>query len=157
MPKKITAESLGLRNLDTVVPQITTAMVEDAIAVPKLAAEVISEKKVTLNRAKALEYIDLPVFPGERQVVEGHVQFLHDEMRKGTFNERLVILSTGLMSSVTYKVNGQHTCWAMLFMPPSYSLQVTELYRICIVAWNRWRRGEQVQVLKPTKERLKPV
>jgi hypothetical protein len=30
-------------------------------------------------------------------------------------------------------------------------------YRICIQAWNRWRKGEEVAVLKPTDKRVKAI
>lgn len=32
-----------------------------------------------------------------------------------------------------------------------------DLYRICINAWNKWRKGEAVQSLRPTDKRLKAV
>lgn len=32
-----------------------------------------------------------------------------------------------------------------------------EMYRVCIGAWNRWRRKESVQVLKTSDQRVKPI
>ena len=130
MAKKISAESLGLKNTDQHVPQVTTGQI-DVSGVPKLNVDVISDEIVTLDIEKAGQYIDLPIFPGERQVSDAWVQTLYDEMRKGTFNERLVVLSTAVMDGVTFKINGQHTCWAIAYMPSGYSIQVREIkYRV---------------------------
>jgi hypothetical protein len=32
-----------------------------------------------------------------------------------------------------------------------------QVYRLCIVAWNRWRKDEKVQVLKWTKSRMRAM
>lgn len=97
----------------------------------RLEYEVLSDTKVKLDNDKAAAYIDLPIFEGERNVTDGHVQTLYDEMRRGNFNELLVVLSTCELKGVTYKVNGQHTCWAKMFMPESYAPTVREIrYRV---------------------------
>ena len=124
--KAISAESLGLKNSDQKVPQIVATPL-DASCVPRLNVEIVSDKVVVLDASKAAEYIDLPIFPGERIVQDDWVQRLYDEMRKGTFNEKLVVLSTAVLDGVTYKVNGQHTSWAIVYMPPNYSIDVREI------------------------------
>lgn len=114
----------------------------------KLRYEVLSDETVVLDHARATRYIDLPIFPGEREVSDGQVQLLFDEMRKGTFNQLLVILSTAVFEGVEYKINGQHTCWAVQFMPPKYSLTVREIkYRV--------DSKHQLKMLYATYDRLK--
>lgn len=88
---------------------------------------ILSDRKVTLDHGKAFWYCDLPIFPGEREITNIHVQKLYDRMRRGSFNERIVTISTCRFEGVTYKINGQHTCWALVNMPDDYSLQVREI------------------------------
>lgn len=96
----------------------------------KLNYKVLSDKLVTLDDEKASTYIELPVFKGERDVTESHVQRLFDEMAKGHFNPLLVILSSCEFQGVTYKINGQHTCWAKFYCD-GYEPQVREIrYRV---------------------------
>lgn len=146
--KKFDAASLGLtHNPDQRIPQIHTDDLELA-SLAKLKIEVVSDQQVVLDHTKAVEYLDLPIFPGEREITESHCQFLYDEMRKGTFNSLLVILSTATLDGIRYKINGQHTCWAVLAMPPSYSLRVREIaYRVA--------SREQLKLLYGTYDRLR--
>ena len=146
--KVLTAADMGLtQNPQQRIPQIATADL-DLNDLGKLKFEIVSDKSVCLNHAKAAEYIDLPVFEGEREVADAHVQFLYDEMRKGTFNTFLVILSTAIYKNVVYKINGQHTAWALYYMPPSFSIEVREIkYRV--------NSEEQLKLLYSTYDRLK--
>lgn len=129
--RTFTAEEVGLVNNPT---QHKPTVRTDLLTVPhsgKLQYEVISDGTITLDHASAARYIDLPVFPGERKAGNEQVQLLYDEMRRGTFNELLVILSTAVLEGVEYKINGQHTCWAVQCMPASFSLRVREIkYRV---------------------------
>lgn len=84
----------------------------EQVPVSKLKFKVLSDEMVTLNDDKAAAYIELPVFRGERDVRDFHVQKLYDAMINGTFNPMLVILATAEFQGVVYKINGQHTCWA---------------------------------------------
>lgn len=96
----------------------------------KLNYKVISDTLVILDDEKASSYIELPVFKGEREVTESHVQRLFDEMRKGHFNPLLVVLSSCEFQGVVYKINGQHTCWAKFYCE-GYTPQVREIrYRV---------------------------
>ncbi len=78
-----------------------------------------------LDHDKAYEYCDLPIFKGERNISEAHVQTLYDKMRRKLFNWRLVILSSAIYKGVRYKINGQHTCWAFVNLSPE---EVRKLY-----------------------------
>lgn len=96
----------------------------------KLNYKVLSDTTVILDEEKAASYIELPVFKGEREINEQNVQRLYDEMCKGTFNPLLVILSSCEFEGVTYKINGQHTCWAKYYCE-GYTPQVREIrYRV---------------------------
>lgn len=96
----------------------------------KLNYQVLSDKVVVLDDEKASSYIELPVFKGERDITDSHVQRLFDEMSKGHFNPLLVILSSCEFQGVTYKINGQHTCWAKYYCS-GYEPQVREIkYRV---------------------------
>ena len=145
------------RRSKTRTSRITTA---EAVRVPsidpnrvkvagetKLNAEVIIDKTVTLDASKAQEYVDLPIFAGERTVRDHWVQHLVDEMKKGTFNHLLVILSTAEHKGVYYKINGQHTCWAVAFMPPGFSIRVREIRYRC-------KSEKQLKLLYSTYDRL---
>lgn len=89
-------------------------------------AKVITDEYVLLTQEKAAWYIDLEVFPGERNVINEHAQFLLDEMQKGNFNADLVILASCEFEGKTYKINGQHTCWAKFFLE-NYRPKVREI------------------------------
>lgn len=109
----------------------------DAAIVPgtiPLEAVLLSDRQVCLNSELAKAYLDTPIFAGEREAQEPHVQTIVDAMLNGTFNHRLVILATGLLDGVTYKINGQHTSWAVWMVNgvrPGYSIEVRELRYRC--------------------------
>ncbi|KKN81506.1 hypothetical protein LCGC14_0317650 [marine sediment metagenome] len=88
---------------------------------------VISDRKTVLGHEKAYRYCALPIFAGERDISEDHVQKLWDRMKRGSFDDKLVTLATCRYDHVTYKINGQHTCWALVNMPSDYELQVREI------------------------------
>lgn len=146
--KQFDLATLGITgNVEQRVPIVHTDDI-DVPSMAKLKATVTSDKTVTLDHQKAIAYLDLPIFPGEREVADSSVQLLYDEMRKGTFNSLLVILSSAVLSGVRYKINGQHTCWAVLAMPPSFSLQVREIEY-------RTTNDEQLKLLYSTYDRLR--
>lgn len=99
----------------------------EQIPVSKLKFKILSDELVTLNDEKAASYIELPVFKGERDVKETHVQKLYDEMVRGLFNPLLVILAKAEFQGIVYKINGQHTCWAK-FDYPGYAPKVREIF-----------------------------
>lgn len=100
-----------------------------------LELKVISDKKISLDARYAERYIDLPEFKGERKITEGHVQFLHDEMLAGNFNPTIVTIALAELNGVMFKLNGQHTCWAVWSLcqsKPEFALQgVRELKYLC--------------------------
>lgn len=115
----------------------------------KLEMEVVHDRAVILDHALAEKYISLPIFKGEREVVETHVERLFDAMTNGTFNERNVNLAMCEFNGELYKINGQHTCWAVMFMPKDFSIRVRETrYRVETV--------EQLRMLYATYDRAMP-
>jgi hypothetical protein len=146
--KRLTADEAGLvRNLNQRIPTVTADQVQVSGTEP-LTYGVISDKTVTLDQALAARYIDLPVFEGEREVTDTHVQFLYDQMRRRLFNPLLVILSTAVYEGVEYKINGQHTCWAVQYMPAGFSIQVREI-RYSVAT------PEQLRLLYSTYDRMR--
>lgn len=101
---------------------------------PPLKAVLLTDKQVVLNAELAQKYLELPVYEVERDAREPHVQVLVDAMNNQTFNAHLVILATAELDGTIYKVNGQHTSWAVWLMngvKPGYALTVRELhYRV---------------------------
>lgn len=106
------AEELGLSNIPNV--QIGRPVI---VTVEEMAAEILNDRKVDFTVDRAVDYINLPVFPGERDVVDSHVQFLLDEIQRGRFNWNIVIIARCDLDGTTYKINGQHTSWARLGLP----------------------------------------
>jgi hypothetical protein len=137
-------ESLGLHGAPDVVP------FRDAVyKIDALDAEKVRDGAVVLTTAKAVEYIELRVFPGEREVSDTHVQTLVDEMNRGRFNWDVVILARAELRGVVYKINGQHTSWARLALPDEPSPSVREVvYRV--------GSDEQLKALYATFDRAKP-
>jgi hypothetical protein len=72
------------------------------------------DRQVSLTIDHAAEYVQLPVFRGERDVSDAHAQFLLDEMTRKNFNWDLVTLARCEFQGQHYKINGQHTCWARI-------------------------------------------
>lgn len=140
-------------NPDTIVTRLGTEeyhinSVQPNITGERLKAQVIKDESVILNKDFAKWYIGLPTFEGERTVVEGHVQNLYDVMQQGTFNPNLVTISTAVLKGRTYRINGQHTCWAVLTTKNAeYTVRHVQ-YRVSNI--------EQLRLLYSTHDRLLP-
>lgn len=141
--------AIGLvHNIKQHIPTIST----EAMEIPKAAKlkfEVLRDHTIELNHKSAAAYCDLPIFPGEREVQDSWVQRLYDEMQKGNFNHLLVTMATALHQNTVYKINGQHTAWAMLYMPENFSMTVREInFKV--------HNPEQLRLLYATFDRIKP-
>lgn len=109
------------------VPLITADKLTLVPAVP-LEATLLNRRRVKLTMEKAEWYINLPVFPGEREVEDAHVQKLYDAMKQRTFNWDPITLAHCLFEGKNWKINAQHTCWARAFLDGDIdSPDVTEL------------------------------
>lgn len=138
------AEALGLAGAPDVV------QFRDAVQkIEALTAEKVRDTTSKFTVDKAVEYIELRVFPGERDVSDAHVQHLVDEINSGRFNWDVVIMARAELRGVTYKINGQHTAWARLAVPDEPSPVVREIvYRV--------DSDEQLKALYATFDRAKP-
>lgn len=113
MSKKTSSATAWLRNRQDRPCISTDPLAHDAKG--KLEYEVLSDKQIVLNMERAAAYIELPIFRGEREVKESHVQRLYDEMAHGRFNPALVTMATAELHGTVYKLNGQHTAWAKAY------------------------------------------
>lgn len=134
----------GLRNAPAV--EANRPMVHQ---LDPLVAEVIFDRRVPFTVERAAEYINLPVFPGERDVIDAHVQKLVDEMSRGRFNWKIVTIARCQLGATTFKINGQHTSWGRMALPSGDSPEVREVaYRV--------GSAEQLKALYATFDRAKP-
>lgn len=143
-----TAEQLNLQNNNQKIPSVRTEPIMTGPATP-LEYEIVSDQHVRLDMKKAAEYIDLPILPGERAVSTAHVQDLLDKMKRDEFNWTNVIIAKAWLGSTCYKTNGQHTCWAVAYMPEGFAARVREVvYRV--------QKEEQLRQLYNTYDACKP-
>jgi hypothetical protein len=106
----------------TRVPTVDTS--PPRVANTQVLANLVSEKKVTLTHDLAFQHLELPGIDQERGVTTGWVQTLYDEMRQSRFCWEDVRLKTCTYNGKTYRLNGQHTCWAFTNMPRGYKAEV---------------------------------
>jgi hypothetical protein len=112
-------------------PSISAAYAASLPKVEEVARFKISDQMVPLTMQKAAEYVDLPVFRGERNVTDSWAQKLLDEMIRGNFNWDQVVIASCWLDTTRYKINGQHTCWARIDRPVDYNPTVREIvYRV---------------------------
>lgn len=102
--------------------QIKFKVKKRTTALDPLEFKKIEDIKIVLNKTRAYEFLELDVFPGERPVRERHVQYLFDEMNAGRFLWDNVIIATAKNheDGKIYRINGQHTCWAVTNLDDSY-------------------------------------
>jgi hypothetical protein len=95
--KKTTAEIIDIKSLGTGL-----AMVHESNRAldAKLCAEILESSEK---------------FVADRSLRQVHVENLLREMRRGMFIESLVTLILCELDGVTYRMNGQHTCWAATY------------------------------------------
>lgn len=79
-----------------------------------------TERKVQLTAEFADKHLSLPALKEEdrnleRPLNDSHVATLLTAMLRGTFRPEQCLLSTCTLDGVTYRTNGQHTCWARSF------------------------------------------
>lgn len=151
--KHLQPEKLGLNNPNQHIPVIRVDSI-DAPNGQRLQTDVISDSiSVVMDFTKMMEYINLPVFPGEREVTDSQVQYLFDCMEKGIYNWSNLQIAKILLNGVTYKGNGQHSAWAGTFMcekHPGFASPPTvreTIYRV--------RNEEQMRALYATFDRNK--
>ncbi len=88
----------------------------DVEGVPELEFEKLSDRKINFGEMAAIRYLEMDDFEEERKVYASHVQRLFDRMNRGTFNPDSVTIVSAQLGNKLYKVNSQHTAWAVLSM-----------------------------------------
>lgn len=83
--------------------------------------KVLRDEIINLTKDKAFEFLEAKSFEGERPVRETHVNHLYDEFVGGRFIWHHVILSLAVLDREVYRMNGQHTCWMRVNIPPDQS------------------------------------
>lgn len=89
--------------------------------------ELASRKDVNLTWDEARRFITMTEFAGDRKLRPSHVEYLLHAMQRGTFRPELVTLIVCECKGKTYRMNGQHTCWARLEMDEDYTCPVAVL------------------------------
>lgn len=112
----------------------------------------VSERKVDFTYDLAEKLLGLPELPMgdiERRLRDNHVTHLNNEMQMGNFRWELVQLITCTCDESDdpkqeYRMNGQHTCWARILLPPKIQAEQVHLMKY------RCRTIEDVRVLYTT-------
>jgi len=76
------------------------------------------KKTIELTREEATRILELPEFSGDRPLSDNHVIFLMQQMKKEVFRWEQVQIITCRFNGREYRMNGQHSCWARLELPP---------------------------------------
>jgi hypothetical protein len=88
------------------------------------------ERKIRLNEGQATKILELKEFVGDRPLRNKHVISLARAMVRGTFRPEQVKLITCELDGDIYRMNGQHTAWAVLELvatenePKDFPIQV---------------------------------
>lgn len=91
---------------------VTEPEIKDVISLENI--ERVKDKTVKLDSNMAKWFLDLPTFPGERPRRKGHVRTLMRAILRKTYLPEDVTLNTCIMGKKEYRINGQHTCAAIL-------------------------------------------
>jgi hypothetical protein len=118
---KLTSVQLGLPD-DFKLPNIPLPA-PTALSQP-LEFTTLSSELVVFNRARAVEYLQLPTFEGERNIKPYDVREILMEIRAGRFNFSATQIVAAVFDGVLYKINGQHTCLAIAYMPEPYQATI---------------------------------
>ncbi len=81
---------------------------------PAANAKLVRKRSLRLNAQAAEKFLDLKAVPGDRPLIESHVNQLVAAMGRGTFRQELVTLARCRFGEEVYRINGQHTCWAVV-------------------------------------------
>lgn len=84
---------------------------DHTIIADELKTEVVTDRRIELTVERAIAFLEMPVFSGERNVSQTHVQYLYDQWRTGRFMWEQALIAVGMLDGASYRLNGQHTCW----------------------------------------------
>ena len=89
--------------------------------------KLVQTRKMDFTVEEAHKVLQHEEFPGDRTLRNGHVDYLISAMMRGTFHPEWVNLVICKFDGKTYRMNGQHTAWARIYMDKGYSCPVTML------------------------------
>lgn len=89
--------------------------------------KLVNKSAKELDHEFATELLQMKEFSPDRPLDDNHVAKLKQAMDRGTFLPEQVTIITCTCDKVEYRMNGQHTSWARLEMPPKYRCPVTVL------------------------------
>jgi hypothetical protein len=91
----------------------------------------VSDRKTEINAAAAAKFLEIPNTQWERHVRDRHVQYLAKAMERGSFHWEWVILAVANCKKKQYRMNGQHSMWAVLSLKDDISEKVRLLEYDC--------------------------
>ncbi|MFA5767054.1 MAG: hypothetical protein WC919_03975 [Candidatus Paceibacterota bacterium] len=85
--------------------------------------DILKRIEIVLTREKASEFLALKEFIAERSIKTQHVADLQKQMSRGLFRPEFVTVSTAYCQEdkQTYRLNGQHCCWAVFNLPSNFN------------------------------------
>lgn len=114
--KKLTPEEAGLvKRPDQRMPKVNIEHIK-AAPVQALQYRTLQDGVITLTQEVASRYMDLPILKEEREPKDRDIQAMYDKMVYGVFNESSCHIATVTVQGTEYRLNGSHTCWALLLM-----------------------------------------
>lgn len=152
VPQETPAQRLGLANPDQYVPddlRLTAPKVPKLMA--KLKLDIVEDTTTTLTKEMAKQYIDMPILEAERDAKDKDVQAILDAMLLGYFNPTNVTLASCEWQGKEWKVNGQHTAWAV-YLHPDEDFSVPYVRKVKY----RVNTRDQLEALYGTFDRGKP-
>lgn len=99
------------------------------VAAEPPAIRLVRSSKVEPTHAFAARLLNLAEVPGDRPLRDSHVNALIGHMFAGRFRYEQVNLAVArcVENNVEYRVNGQHTCWAVLYTPEEFGHEKVNL------------------------------
>lgn len=117
--------------------------------------KVISDNQVILNRELAESFLHMSNFAAERAMSEPWAQVLLQQMCQNTFRFEQVCLISAVYNGVEYRINGQHTVWAIWKW---YMSEHSKGAKRPSVRWLRYRCATEadLRMLYATTDRGRP-
>lgn len=99
----------------------------------KNGINLLKQRTVKFNHAYATKVLEMQPFTKERPLRDEHVAYLIRAMHSNRFRPEFVNLASTILQTdhKEYRMNGQHTAWAVLGMPEDFSINVRFLDYHC--------------------------
>lgn len=126
LEKKDEAEANEAKRSPVISEKVSEAKLTRAIKF-----DVVDKRHVSFTRDVAEKFINMDTFVGERNLRNGHVEFLVKHAKEGTFLIDQCVLATCICKydNTERRLNGQHTAWMRTYMPDNWQP------KICIVRY----------------------